>query len=61
MTYDNALKWAYGWLAALSVFAALWLSLQMPLPASVPICFGIGAAFGAIMIGPIVYIALRRF
>ncbi len=60
MTDAFAFKWAYGCLAALLLFCAAGLFFRSPLPPSTFICLIIGAVYGAVTIGPIVYVALRR-
>jgi hypothetical protein len=60
MSDDFGFKWAYAWLAALGLFAVTAFTVRMPLPSSPALCLGLGAIFGAIMIGPIMYVSLWR-
>jgi hypothetical protein len=60
MSDDFAFRWAYTWMAAMILLAVTGIASRLPLPSSPSVCLFIGGIYGAAMIGPIVYVALRR-
>ncbi len=59
MTHDFAIKWAYCWLAAFGGFSFIGIAIKLPLP-SIPWAVLLGAAFAALITGPIVWVAFTR-
>ena len=60
MTENFAFKWAIGSAAFFAVASIVGIIARAPLPPSTPACFAGAALVGAIIVGPIVYVSIRR-
>jgi hypothetical protein len=59
MSENFAMNWAYGCLAATAFLSVIWMGFRLPMPPA-GWCLAIGGLHGAVIVGPIVILAIQR-